>query len=306
MFLLRRRPRLQLPAADPRRAERRQRRGHRRGHARRRPSPARSAARSAPPSSCRSSSPRRPTNIPAAYQAAASTPVLPAAIQSPQGDSAANAQFISGLQAAAQRQPGSAFNSALNDSSFLEQHRPAPGAAVPRTGFSEAMQTVFFVGTFILAHRVRRLVPPAARRAAVQLGLLRARSSRSGRASSATHRRACEIDALAPVGASLSARPSACSESNVTTSTGTPWIFRCAGSTPRFAVRAAWTRGVCDRSAHSPRSGSGCSPSSSADLTQSRRVDVPGRSRPAAPRRATGSRAATRPGCSPRRASLQH
>ena len=83
-------------------------------------------------------------NIPAAYSAAIRTPEFQAALRSPQGDPASNAQFISGLK------PGGAgLSGGLSDSSFVQ--RIDPRLAHPYLeGFSSAMQSVFLTATFIL------------------------------------------------------------------------------------------------------------------------------------------------------------
>ncbi|MEO5743770.1 MAG: MFS transporter, partial [Terracoccus sp.] len=82
-------------------------------------------------------------NIPAAYTAAVRTPQFQAALQSPQGDPASNAQFIKGIQG------GGGFSGGLSDSSFVQ--RIDPRLAHPYLeGFSSAMQSVFLTATFIL------------------------------------------------------------------------------------------------------------------------------------------------------------
>jgi len=87
-------------------------------------------------------------NIPADYAAARQSPDFQAALQNPQGDPAANASFIAGLKKAA-TDGGASFNSALSDSSFVQ--RIDPRLAHPYLeGFSSAMQSVFYVATFIL------------------------------------------------------------------------------------------------------------------------------------------------------------
>ncbi|MEO8828264.1 MDR family MFS transporter [Lapillicoccus sp.] len=87
-------------------------------------------------------------NIPAAYNAARQSPDFLAALQDPQGNPAANAQFIAGIKSAA-TDGGAAFNSALSDSSFVQKIDPR--LAHPYLeGFSSSMQAVFFVATFIL------------------------------------------------------------------------------------------------------------------------------------------------------------
>jgi hypothetical protein len=91
---------------------------------------------------------RAADTIPAAYASARQSPEFLAALQSPTGDAAANQQFIQGLQAAANGN-SAAFNSALSDSSFLQ--RIDPRLAAPYLeGFSQAVDAVFLVGTFIL------------------------------------------------------------------------------------------------------------------------------------------------------------
>jgi hypothetical protein len=91
---------------------------------------------------------RAADTIPAAYSAARQSPEFLAALQSPTGDAAANQQFVQGLQAAANGNP-EAFNNALSDSSFLQ--RIDPRLAAPYLeGFSQAVDAVFLVGTFIL------------------------------------------------------------------------------------------------------------------------------------------------------------
>ena len=91
---------------------------------------------------------RAADTIPAAYASARTSPDFLAALQSPIGDPAANQQFIQGLQAAANGN-GAAFSNALSDSSFLQLIDPR--LALPYLeGFSQAVDAVFFVGTFIL------------------------------------------------------------------------------------------------------------------------------------------------------------
>jgi EmrB/QacA subfamily drug resistance transporter len=91
---------------------------------------------------------RAADTIPAAYAAARQSPDFLAALRSPVGDPAANQQFVQGLQAAANGN-GAAFSNALSDSSFLQ--RIDPRLAAPYLeGFSQAVDTVFLVGTFIL------------------------------------------------------------------------------------------------------------------------------------------------------------
>ncbi|WP_083283127.1 MDR family MFS transporter [Humibacillus sp. DSM 29435] len=83
-------------------------------------------------------------NIPAAYAAAVRTPDFQAALRNPQGDPAANAQFINSLKPG-----GSGAGGGLSDSSFVQ--RIDPRLAHPYLeGFSSAMQSVFFTATFIL------------------------------------------------------------------------------------------------------------------------------------------------------------
>lgn len=89
------------------------------------------------------------SNIPTAYADAASTPAFQAALANPQGDPTANASFLSALKQATAGN-GAAFSDLLNDSSFVQKIDPR--LAHPYLeGFSSAMQTVFFVATFILA-----------------------------------------------------------------------------------------------------------------------------------------------------------
>ena len=91
---------------------------------------------------------RAADTIPAAYASARQSPDFLAALQNPVGDAAANQQFIQGLQAAASGN-GAAFNNALSDSSFLQHIDPR--LAMPYLeGFSQAVDAVFLVGTFIL------------------------------------------------------------------------------------------------------------------------------------------------------------
>jgi hypothetical protein len=87
-------------------------------------------------------------NIPAAYSAARQDPNFTAALQNPQGDPVANASFIQGMKEAAAGN-GAAFNTSLQDSSFVQKIDPR--LAQPYLdGFSQAMSTVFLVATFIL------------------------------------------------------------------------------------------------------------------------------------------------------------
>ena len=91
---------------------------------------------------------RAADTIPAAYASARQSPDFLAALQNPLGDAASNQQFIQGLQAAASGN-GAAFNNALSDSSFLQHIDPR--LAMPYLeGFSQAVDAVFLVGTFIL------------------------------------------------------------------------------------------------------------------------------------------------------------
>ena len=86
--------------------------------------------------------------IPSAYAGAASTADFQSALQAPTGDAAANSQFISAIKNAASS-GSSAFSNALSDSSFVQLIDPR--LAHPYLeGFSQAMQAVFFVATFIL------------------------------------------------------------------------------------------------------------------------------------------------------------
>jgi hypothetical protein len=91
---------------------------------------------------------RAADTIPAAYSAARQSPDFLAALRAPVGDPAANQQFIQGLQAAANGN-GAAFSNALSDSSFL-QHIDPRLAQPYLDGFSQAVDAVFLVGTFIL------------------------------------------------------------------------------------------------------------------------------------------------------------
>jgi EmrB/QacA subfamily drug resistance transporter len=91
---------------------------------------------------------RAADTIPAAYASARQSPDFLAALQSPTGDPATNAQFINGLKEAASGN-AAAFSNALSDSSFLQKIDPR--LAQPYLeGFSQAVDAVFFVGTFIL------------------------------------------------------------------------------------------------------------------------------------------------------------
>src|SRR6478735_6869525 len=95
-------------------------------------------------------------NIPAAYSAARQDPNFIAALQNPQADAAANASFTPGMK------------------------DPAPGTAVPGRLLPGDVDGVPR-GDVHPAHRVCRLVLPAPRGAASQLGLQRARRQRRTR-----------------------------------------------------------------------------------------------------------------------------
>jgi MFS family permease len=149
---------------------------------------------------------RAADTIPAAYASARQSPDFLAALQAPTGDAAANAQFISGLKQAASGN-AAAFSQALSDSSFLQ--RIDPRLAAPYLeGFSQAVDTVFFVGTFILlaAFIVSWFLPH------VELRSGSAYNERTGNGAVAAGPQDAQ---LAPVGVGAAAGPGADSSNGV-------------------------------------------------------------------------------------------
>jgi len=155
--------------------------------------------------------------IAAAFQRIAPTADFQAALANPQGDAAANADFIRKLQNArsAGAGPGAGFSDALSDSSFIQ--RIDPRLARPfLVGFSEAMGTVFLVasGLLVIAFVVAWFLPHVELRgesAYEERG--QANQEADERAEQATHaeQEQAVIQAAAGMGG-MSTGPQACDE----------------------------------------------------------------------------------------------
>ncbi|HET7475165.1 MAG TPA: MDR family MFS transporter [Dermatophilaceae bacterium] len=90
-----------------------------------------------------------PDRLSQAFAQIAPTPAFQSALRNPTGDPAANQSFISGLQAAKSGGSANAFGSALSDSSFINQLDPRLARPF-LVGFSEAMDNVFLIGSFVM------------------------------------------------------------------------------------------------------------------------------------------------------------
>jgi EmrB/QacA subfamily drug resistance transporter len=90
-----------------------------------------------------------PGRLQSAFTRIAPSPEFQAALKNPQGDPEANRAFISGLQGARSGGSGAAFDSALNDSSFIQQIDPRLARPF-LVGFSQAIDLVFLIGSGVM------------------------------------------------------------------------------------------------------------------------------------------------------------
>jgi EmrB/QacA subfamily drug resistance transporter len=91
-----------------------------------------------------------PDRLQTAFRTIAPSSDFQAALKAPQGNAGANQAFISGLQSAQSGGSGGAFDSALNDSSFIQQIDPRLARPF-LVGFSEAIDLVFLIGSGVMA-----------------------------------------------------------------------------------------------------------------------------------------------------------
>jgi EmrB/QacA subfamily drug resistance transporter len=90
-----------------------------------------------------------PGRLQSAFTRIAPSPEFQAALKNPQGDPEANKAFIAGLQGARSGGSGAAFDSALNDSSFIQQIDPRLARPF-LVGFSQAIDLVFLIGSGVM------------------------------------------------------------------------------------------------------------------------------------------------------------
>ncbi|HVI36372.1 MAG TPA: MDR family MFS transporter, partial [Gaiellales bacterium] len=90
-----------------------------------------------------------PDRLQTAFRTIAPSADFQAALKAPQGNAGANQAFISGLQSAQSGGSGGAFDSALNDSSFIQQIDPRLARPF-LVGFSEAIDLVFLIGSAVM------------------------------------------------------------------------------------------------------------------------------------------------------------
>jgi EmrB/QacA subfamily drug resistance transporter len=90
-----------------------------------------------------------PGRLQSAFTRIAPSPEFQAALKNPQGDPEANRAFIAGLQGARSGGSGAAFDSALNDSSFIQQIDPRLARPF-LVGFSQAIDLVFLIGSGVM------------------------------------------------------------------------------------------------------------------------------------------------------------